>query len=420
MIDYTKVLPFVLAAIQDAWYSTGLVSPTSCNFTAFPRSSPDSDTPSAFLQNTSSPDNTTSATNQDDAMLDTSLPSPSYGLIGLLVMLISQLAFFAHQLRRISKVVDVLFSFVTLEQTTDLEMTNLHITMELVKQDLDSVEDRSRCHEQTLAHETREFASLVADQQCQIDNLGKQLHEERELSRDIKKNLEKLTYFKDQLRTSLTFARNSMPSTNDQLRTENDVANLRKDIPKTLSLYHTRISALEFALSQAKLPASPQVVVYDSKPVRRATFAEANPLPEQVCPDPQNLPIPTNTARKTQRLGISTPATPLLFIDRESIYIQKSARISSKAAGVPTKPTTPKIPTTVDSVRRPVTVKPSVSRVLPSSKIATPGTKVSSAPKAGVLKTPTSKGIDAPSDIPARRESVTPGIRLEGYSCGVS
>ncbi|KAG0692644.1 hypothetical protein DFH29DRAFT_1084603 [Suillus ampliporus] len=62
-----------------------------------------------------------------------------------------------------------------------------------------------------------------------------------------------------------------------------------------------------------------------------------------------------------------------------------------------------KTPTTVDSVRRPVTVKSSVSRVLPSSKIATPGMKVLFRHKAGVLKTPTSK--DTPFNIPARRES---------------
>ncbi|KAG0699436.1 hypothetical protein DFH29DRAFT_1014748 [Suillus ampliporus] len=394
MIDYTKV-PL-------------LSSMLACYPRPFPQSSPDSGTPDALLDNTSSPDNTTSVTNQDDATLDTSPPSSSYGFIELLVMLISQLAFFAHQLRRISKVVDVLSSSsVTLEQTTDLEMTNLHITMELVKQDLVS----------RIRYPCRRSATPNRQPQ-QTTPRGMQT------LRDIK-NLEKLTscisrgdneldafhgrlhgqlacQVKDQLRTQNDDAdlRKELDAfherlhgqlicqVKDQLRTENDVVDLhlRKDIPKTLSLYHTRTSALEFALSQAKPPASPQVVVYDSKPVRRATFAEANPLPEQVRPDPQNLPIPTSTAPKTQRSGISTPATSLRFID------QNSARTSSKAVGIPTKPTTPNIPTTVDSVRRPVTVKPSVSRVLLSSKIATPGTKVSSAPKAGVSKTSTPKG----------------------------
>ncbi|KAG1753553.1 uncharacterized protein EDB91DRAFT_1342980 [Suillus paluster] len=449
MLDYAKALPFVLvlAAMRDPKYSaaSGIVHPASCNLTAFPLSDSDSDTPHALPEDFSS---SASATNEDNTTLDTSPspPSSSYGIIELLIMLISQIAILAHQLLHISSVVDVLSSsFVTLEQATDLETTNLHAAMELVKQDLDSVKDQSHCHERKLAHETTKFASLVADQQRQIDYLSKQLHEERELSIDIKKNLEKLTsrisrgdkdldafhgrlhgqlarQVKDQLRAENDVAdlRKELDAfhgrlhgqlicqVKDQMRMESDVADLRKDIPKTLSLYHTRISTLEVALSQAKPPASPQDVVCNSKPVRSVTFADTNPLPEQVRPNShQNLPTPPSTLPKKQRSGISTFTPPFRFIDRESIYIQKSAPISSRAAGVPTKPTTPKTPTTVDSARRPVTVKSSVPKVLPSSKIAISVTKVSSAPKAGVLKTPASKGIGASSNNPARRESAT-------------
>ncbi|KAG1877048.1 hypothetical protein C8R48DRAFT_669034 [Suillus tomentosus] len=433
MIDYTKAIPFVfvLAPIQYARYATsGMASPAACTFSALAQSSPGSNTPHA-LDDSSSSNDTTSTTNQDDTMLHTFSSSFSCRVVELFIILIGQIGFLVHQFLRISDVVDVLSSsFATLEQTTDLEITNLCATMELVKQDVDSVKDQTRCHEQVIALEARELATLIANQQRQIDDLGKQLHEEREFSRDIKKILDKLTsrvsrdneeldafhgrlhdelacQIKDQIKTERnvidlrkeldTFHERLhgqlISQVKDQIRTENDVADLRKDIPKTLSLYHTRISALEFASSQAKLPLSLQDVC-NSEPVQSATFVDASAIPQRVSPGFQHLPTPTSAAPK-QRSGISISARSLRFIDRESIYINTPAEpsepVGSKAAGAPIKFTTPKAFMTVDSVRRPVTVKSSVSRVLPSSKIPTPGTRVSSAPKGVLLKNPPSK-----------------------------
>ncbi|KAG1747347.1 hypothetical protein EDB19DRAFT_1948923 [Suillus lakei] len=435
MIDYTKAMPFVfvLAPIQHARYATssGMAHIAACSPSAFAQSSPGSDTPYALLDDSPSSDDATSATNQDDTPSHTSSPSFSCGVVELFIILVGQIGFLAHQFLRISDVVDVLSSsFAILEQTTDLEMTNLCATMELVKQDVDSVKDQARCHEQILALEAREFATLVINQQHQIDDLSKQLHEERELSRDIKTNLDKLTsrvsrddkeldvfhgHLHDQLACQIKDQEldafherlhgQLISQVKNQIRTENDVANLRKDIPKTLSLYHMRISALEFALSQALPPASPQDVACDSKPVRSATFVNANPLPERVLPNPQQLPTPRSAAPKKQRSGVPISARPLRFTDRESIYIQPPASVGSKAAGIPTKSTTPKTPTTVDSVRRPVTVKPSVSGVLQSSKIPTPGTKMSPVPKALLSKTSASK--ESSCDNRAPRESAT-------------
>ncbi|KAG1776810.1 hypothetical protein EV702DRAFT_1045839 [Suillus placidus] len=450
MIDYTKAIPFVfvLAPIQDARYATssGMANPAACTLSAFAPSSPGSDTPHALLDDSSSSDDTTSMTNQDDTTSHTFSPSFSCRVVELFIILIGQIGFLAHQFLRMSDLVDVLSSsFATLEQTTDLEIMNLCATVELVKQDLDSVKDETRCHEQIMALEAREFATLVANQQRQIDDLGKQLHEERELSRDIKKTLDKLTsrvsqdnkeldvfherlhdhlacQIKDQIQTDrdVIDLRKELDAfherlhgqlisqVKDQIRTQNDVAELRKDIPKTLSLYRTRISALEFASSQAKPPPSPQDVVCNSKPVRSATFVDASPLPKRVLPGLQHLPTPTSAAPKKQRSGILISARSLRFIDRESIYIhtlaEPSASVSSNAAGMPMK-STPKMPTTVDSVRRPVTVKSSVSRVLPSSKIPTPGTRVSSAPKGVLLKNPPSKDSSCDNRVP--RESAT-------------
>ncbi|KAG2117234.1 uncharacterized protein F5147DRAFT_811707 [Suillus discolor] len=451
MIDYTKAIPFVfvLAPIQDARYATGLASPAACTFSALAQSSPGSDTPHA-LDDSSSLDDTTSTINQDDTMSHTFSSSFSCRVVELFIILIGQIGFLVHQFLRISDVVDVLSSsFATLEQTTDLEITNPCATMELVKQDVDSVKDQTRCHEQVIALEAREFATLIANQQRQIDDLGKQLHEEREFSRDIKKILNKLTsrvsrdneeldafhgrlhdelacQIKDQIKTArdVIDLRKELDvfherlhgqlisQVRDQIRTENNVADLRKDIPKTLSLYHTRISALESALSQAKLPPSLQDVC-DSKPAQSATFVDASAIPQRILPGSQHLPTPTSAAPK-QRSGISISARSLRFIDRESIYIhapaEPSAPVGSKAAGAPIKFTTPKALMTVDSVRRPVTVKPSVSRVLPSSKIPTPGTRVSSAPKGVLLKNPPSKDkayIDTSCDNRPPRESAT-------------
>ncbi|KAG2041187.1 hypothetical protein BDR03DRAFT_1007521 [Suillus americanus] len=446
MIDYTKAIPFVfvLAPIQDARYATysGMANSTACTLSAFAQSSPGSDTPHA-LDDSSSSDDTTS-TNQDDTSSHTFSPSFSCRVVELFIILISQIGFLAHQFLRISDVVDVLSSsFATLEQTTDLEITNLCATMELVKQDVDSVRDQTLCHEQIMTLEAKEFATVVANQQRQIDDLGKQLHEERELSRETKMILDKLTsrisrdnteldvfrgrlhdqlacHTKDQTRTerNVIDLRKELDAFHerlhaqlisqlkDQIRTENDIADLRKDIPKTLSLYHTRISALEFASSQAKPPPSPQDVVCDSEPVQNATFVGATPLPKRVLPSFQHLPAPTSVAPKKQRSGISIAARSLRFIDRESIYIptfvEPSALVGSKAAGIPISP---KIPPTVDSVRRPVTVKSSISRVLPSSKIPTPGTRVSSAPKGVFLKNSSSK--DSSCDNRAPPESPT-------------
>ncbi|KAG1802299.1 uncharacterized protein HD556DRAFT_812393 [Suillus plorans] len=448
MIDYTKAIPFVfvLAPIQDARYATsGMASPAACTFSALAQSSPGSNTPHALDDSSSSDDTTT--TNQDDTMLHTFSSSFSCRVVELFIILIGQIGFLVHQFLRISDVVDVLSSsFATLEQTTDLEITNLCATMELVKQDVDSVKDQTRCHEQVIALEAREFAALIANQQRQIDDLGKQLHEEREFSRDIKKILNKLTsrvsrdneeldafhgrlhdelagQIKDQIKTErdVIDLRKELDAFHerlhgqlisqikDQIRTENDVADLRKDIPKTLSLYHTRISALEFALSQAKLPPSLQDVC-DSEPVQSATFVDASAIPQRVPPEFQHPPTPTSVAPK-QRSGISISARSLRFIDRESIYIQPSAPVGSKAAGAPIKFTTPKALMTVDSVRRPVTVKSSVSRVLSSSKIPTPGTRVSSAPKGVLLKNPPSK---ASCDNRPHRESATRGSATVG------
>jgi hypothetical protein len=253
-------------------------------------------------------------------------------------------------------------SVSTLEKTTGLEITNLCATMELIKQDVDSVKDQTRCHERIMA---REFATLVANQQRQIDDLGKQLHEERELSRDIKKVLDELTsrvsrddterdvfrgrlhdqlacQVKDQIQMELEVIdlRKELDAfherlhdqlisqVNDQIRTENDITNLRKDIPKTLSLYHARISALEFASSQAKPSPSPQDVVCDSKSVQSATFVDASPLPKRILPGFQQLPTPTSAAPKNQRSGILIPPKSLRFIDRESIYIRMSSHSS--------------------------------------------------------------------------------------------
>ncbi|KAG2342401.1 hypothetical protein BDR05DRAFT_1060373 [Suillus weaverae] len=444
MIDYTKAIPFVfvLAPIQDARYATssGMANPAACTLSAFAPSSPGSDTPHAPLDDSSISDDATSMTNQDDTMSHTFSPSFSCRVVELFIILIGQIGFLAHQFLRMSDLVDVLSSsFATLEQTTDLEIMNLCATVELVKQDLDSVKDKTRCHEQIMALEVREFATLAANQQRQIDDLGKQLHEERELSRDIKKTLDKLTFrvsqdnreldvfherlhdhlayqIKDQIQTDrdVVDLRKELDAfherlhgqltsqVKDQIRTENDVADLRKDIPKTLSLYHTRISALEFASSQAKPSPSSQDVVCNSKPVQSATFVDASPLPKRVLPGLQHLPTPTSAAPKKQRSGILISARSLRFIDRESIYIQPSASVSSKAAGIPMKSTL-KTPKTVDSVRRPVTVKSSVSKVLPSSKIPTPGTRVSSAPKGVLLKNPPSKDSFCDNRVP--RES---------------
>ncbi|KAG1869927.1 hypothetical protein F4604DRAFT_1681938 [Suillus subluteus] len=450
MIDYTKAIPFVfvLAPIQDARYATysGMANSAACTLSAFAQSSPGSDAPHA-LNDSSSSDNTTSTTDQDDTTSHTFSPSFSCRVVELFIILISQIGFLAHQFLRISDVVDVLSSsFATLEQTTDLEITNLCATMEFVKQDVDSVKDQTLRHEQVMALEAKEFATVVANQQRQIDDLGKQLHEERELSRDIKKILDKLTsrvsrdnteldVFRGRLHDQLTCQIKNQIQTErdvidlrkeldafherlhgqlisqlkDQIRTENDIADLRKDIPKTLSLYHTRISALEFASSQAKPPPSPQGVVCDSEPVRSTTFVDASPLPKRVLPSFQHLLTPTSAAPKKQRSGISITARSLRFIDRESIYIQPSALVGSKAAGIPMKSISPKMPPTVDSVRRPITVKSSISRVLPSSKIPTPGTRVSSAPKGVLLKNPSSKYSScdnrAPREFPTLNKS---------------
>lgn len=449
MIDYTKAIPFVfvLAPIQYARYATsGMASPAACTFSALAQSSPGSDTPHALVDSSSS-DDTTSTTNQDDTILHTFSSSFSCRVVELFIILIGQIGFLVHQFLRISDVVDVLSSsFTTLEQTTDLEITNLCATMELVKQDVDSVKDQTRCHEQIIALEAREFTTLIANQQRQIDDLGKQLHEERKFSRDVKKILDKLTsrvsrdnegidafhgrlhdelacQIKDQIKTArdVIDLRKELDvfherlhgqlisQVKDQIRTENDVADLRKDIPKTLSLYHTRISALEFASSQTKLPLSLQDVC-NSEPVQSATFVDASAIPQRVPPGFQHLPTPTSAAPK-QRSGISISARSLRFINRESIYIQPSARVGSKAAGAPIKFTTPKALMTVDSVRRPVTVKSSVSRVLPSSKIPTPGTRVSSAPKGVLLKNPPSKAScdNRPPRESATRSSATVG-----------
>ncbi|KAG2059722.1 hypothetical protein BDR06DRAFT_967733 [Suillus hirtellus] len=450
MIDYTKAIPFVfvLAPIQYARYATfTTASPAACTFSALAQSSPGFDTPHALVDSSSS-DDTTSTTNQDDTMLHTFSSSFSCRVVELLIILIGQIGFLVHQFLRISDVIDVLSSsFATLEQTTDLEITNLCATMELVKQDVDSVKDQTRCHEQVIALEAREFATLIANQQRQIDDLGKQLHEEREFSRDIKRILDKLTsrvsrdneeidvfhrrlhdelacQIKDQIKTArdVIDLRKELDvfherlhgqlvsQVKDQIRTENDVADLRKDIPKTLSLYHTRISALEFASSQAKLPLSLQDVC-NSEPVQSATFVDASAIPQRV---PQHLPTPTSVAPK-HRSGISISARSLRFIDRESIYIhtpaEPSAPVGSKAAEAPIQFTTPKALMTVNSVRRPVTVKSSVSRVLSSSKIPTPGTRVSSAPKGVLLKNPPSK---ASCDNRPPRESATRGSATVG------
>ncbi|KAG1761115.1 hypothetical protein EDD22DRAFT_34109 [Suillus occidentalis] len=333
--------------------------------------------------------------------------------------------------------------FATLEQTTDLEITSLCATMELVKQDVDSVKDQSLCHGQIMVLQARDFATLIANQQHQIDDLGKQLYEERKLSKDIKKTLDDLTsrvsqdsreldvfhgrlhdqlacQIKDQIQTerNVIDLRKELgifherlhgqliSQIKDQIRMEDDVADLRKDIPKSLSLYHTRISALEFASSQIKLPPSPQVVVCNSTPARSAKFVDVSPLSKRVLPSFQHPPTPTSAPSKKQRSGISISARSFRFIDHESIYIQSSASTGSKATGIPMKSTTPKMPTTVDSVRRPVTVKPSVSKVLSSSMIPTPSTRVSSAPKRVFLKNPPSKDSSCDNHVP--RESVIP------------
>lgn len=447
MIDYTKTIPFafVLAPIQDARCATSysMTNPAVRALSAFAQSSPGSDTPHALLDDSSTSGDATSTTNQDDTTSHTFLPVFLCRVVELFIILIGQIGFLAHQFLRISDVVDVLSSSVaTLEQTTDLEITNLYATMELVKQDVDSIKDLTRCHEQITALEAIEFAALITDQQRQIDNLGKQLHEERELSRDIKKILDKLTsrvsqdntelhvfrgrlydqlacQIKDQIQTErdVIDLRKELDAfherlhgqlisqVKDQTRTENDLADLRKDIPKTLSLYHTRISALEFALSQAKPPPSPQDIVCGSKLVRNATFVDVSPLPKQVLPGFQHLPTPTSAAPKKHRSGISISARSLRFIDRESIYIQPSTSFGSKTARISMKSTSPKTPPAVDSVRCPVTVKSSASRVLSSSKIPTPGTRVPPAPKGALWKNPSSK--DSSCDNRAPRESAT-------------
>ncbi|KAG1823394.1 uncharacterized protein BJ212DRAFT_1476282 [Suillus subaureus] len=429
MIDYTKAIPFVfvLAPIQDARYApSGMTDPATCTLSASAQSSPGSDTPHAFLDDSFSSDDATSKTNQDDTASHTFSPSFSCRVVELFIILIGQIGFLAHQFLRISEVVDALSSsFVTLEQTTDLEIANLCATMELVKQEIDFVKDQTRCHVQMMTLEAREFATLIANQQRQIDDLGKQLYDERELSRDTKKILDKLTSHVSQDNTELDVFRERLhdqlacqiqdqiqterdvidlrkeldafherlhgqliSQVEDQIQTENDVADLRKDILKTLSLYRTRISALEFASSQAK---PLQDVVCDSKPVRSATDVDASPLPTRFLPGFQHLPTPTSAAPKKQRSGISISARSLRFIDRESIYIQPSTSVEPKTAGIHIKSTSPKTPPTVDSVRRSVTVKSSISKVLPSSKIPTPGTRVSSAPKGVLLNNPSSK-----------------------------
>jgi hypothetical protein len=366
MIDYTKAIPFVfvLAPIQDARHAnfSGMANPVTCTLSDVTQSSPGSDIPHTLLDDLSSSDDATSTTNQDDTTSHAFSPSFSCRIVELFIILIGQIGFLAHQFLRISEVVDVLsFSFATLEQTTDLEITNLCATMEFVKQDVDSVKDQSLCHEQIMALQARDFATLIANQQHQIDDLGKQLYEERKLSRDIKKTLDDLTsrvsrdsteldvfhgrlhdqlacQIKDQIQTDrnvidlrkeLDVFRERLhgqliSQIKDQIRTENDVADLRKDIPKSLSLYHTRISALEFASSHIKLPPSPQVIC-NSTPVRSATFVDVSPLSKRVLPSFQHLPTPTSAPSKKQRSGISISARSLRFIDRESIYIRMSS-----------------------------------------------------------------------------------------------
>ncbi|KAG2154197.1 uncharacterized protein EDB93DRAFT_1248403 [Suillus bovinus] len=444
MIDYTKIIPiaFVLAPIQEARSTSGMVNPAACTLPAFAQSSPASD-PHALLDDSSSTDNATSMKNQDGAMSHAFSTSFSCRAIQLFTIIIGQIGFLAHQFLRLSDVVDVLSSsFETLVQTTDLEIMNLCATVELVKQDVDAVKDQTYYHEQMMTLEAKEFATLIANQQRQIDELGKQLHEERESSRDSKKILDKLTsrvsrdnkkldvfhrrlrnelacQIKDQVQTdrNVIDLRKELDAfherlhgqltsqVKDQIRTENDVADLRKDISKTLSLYHTRISALEFALSQARPPPSPQDIVWDSKPVQSTTFVDASTIPKRVLPGFQHLPTPKSAAPKKQRSGISISARSLRFIDRESIYIQPSPPVGSKAAGIPMKFTTPKTFATVDSIRHPVTVKSPVSSVLPSSKILTPGTRASSAPKEVLLKNLPSK--DSSCDNRPPRESAT-------------
>ncbi|KAG2363659.1 hypothetical protein BDR07DRAFT_892918 [Suillus spraguei] len=231
------------------------------------------------------------------------------------------------------------------------------------------------------------------------DQLACQIKDQIQTERDVIDLRKELDAFHERLHGQL------ISQVKDQTRTENDVADLRKDIPKTLSLYHTRISALEFALSQAKPPPSPQDIVCGFKPVRNATFVDVSPLPKQVLPGFQHLPTPTSAAPKKQRSSISISARSLRFIDCESIYIQPSTSFGSKTAGIPMKSTSPRTPPAVDSVRRPVTVKSSVSRVLSSSKIPTPGTRVPLMPKGVLCKTPSSKDLSCENRAP--RESVT-------------
>lgn len=367
MIDYTKAIPFVfvLAPIQDARHAnfSGMANPVTCTLSAVTQSSPGSGIPHTLLDDLSSSDDAIPTTNQDDTASHTFSPSFSCRIVELFILLIGQIGFLAHQFLRISEVVDVLSSsFATLEQTTDLEITNLCATMELVKQDVDSVKDQSLCHGQTMVLQARDFATLIANQQHQIDDLGKQLYEERKLSKDIKKTLDDLTsrvsqdsteldvfhgrlhdqlacQIKDQIQTerNVIDLRKELDvfhehlhgqlisQIKDQIRTEDDVADLRKDIPKSLSLYHTRISALEFASSQIKLPPSPQVVICNSTPVQSAKFVDVSPLSKRVLPSFQHPPTPTSAPSKKQRSGISISARSLRFIDRESIYIRMSS-----------------------------------------------------------------------------------------------
>lgn len=368
MIGYTKAIPFVfvIAPIQDARHATfsGMTNPATCTLSAVTQSSPGFNTPRALLDDSSSSDDATSPTNRDFTTSHTFSYSFSCRVVELFIILIGQIGFLAHQFLRLSEVVDVLSSsFATLEQTTDLETTNLSVTMELVKEDVDSLKDQARCHAQIMALQARESATVIANQQRQIDDLGKQLYEERKLEREIKKTInnltscvsrdnaeldvchgrlhDQLTYqIKDQIQTERDVIRKELDvfyeclhgqlisQIKDQIRTENDVADLRKDIPKTLSLYHTRISALEFASSQSKLPPSPQVAICDTKPVQSATFVDASPLPKRVLPGFQHLPTPTSAPSKKQRSRISISARPLRFIDRESVYIRMSSRSS--------------------------------------------------------------------------------------------
>lgn len=366
MIDYTKAIPFVfvLGPIQDARHAnfSGMANPVTCTLSAVTQSSPGSGIPHTLLDDLSSSDDAIPTTNQDDTASHTFSPSFSCRIVELFILLIGQIGFLAHQFLRISEVVDVLSSFATLEQTTDLEITNLCATMELVKQDVDSVKDQSLCHGQTMVLQARDFATLIANQQHQIDDLGKQLYEERKLSKDIKKTLDDLTsrvsqdsteldvfhgrlhdqlacQIKDQIQTerNVIDLRKELDvfherlhgqlisQIKDQIRTEDDVADLRKDIPKSLSLYHTRISALEFASSQIKLPPSPQVVICNSTPVQSAKFVDVSPLSKRVLPSFQHPPTPMSAPSKKQRSGISISARSLRFIDRESIYIRMSS-----------------------------------------------------------------------------------------------